>query len=597
MKKIILIVGISTIFCLGNHISVYAGENVELTSDHELTISNTNLGSEFNGMAPGETRSQSIVLVNHNTNTADFYMDTETMKALEDANQTAGGAYSMKVELKEPNGRRTLYDSALGGTKTDAGGYIESRQGLLELNSSELGTNTTYLTTLPSGETAELFLTIGLDGESFRNTYKLSEGILGLQFFAAYREPATGQIVTVNKVVTQSSVPVRNIVQTFKQVVIGVKTGDTTSVGIFVVIMAAGIGLLFLSGKKKMGIKILAVLLSGSFLTAAGAVPTEAAVGSKTYTIRIYAGNVGIFSDQCKKEWSAKGASVTDSYMELHLSQGAALPSLPSNSNGYITYRKADQGKYYILENAYSFSKNKEEIVSRSETVTVQYGRLLDGTEYVIKYIEQGTGAEIALPVIAYGEAGTDITANAIDIAGYTLASASSGSIKLVKDGSNVITFEYVSNGREPTYTEITSTELIDGGITTEYMETEVPTYIVTSTVVGGAAADVAEMPAEADAEEGIAEAVPETGADTAANTGADDGVVIPEGEIPLDGIPAVEDSENETEEKVIEESDIPLFSPPFAEYEVWTWMIVTIGIILIIVGGIGFAIRFRGKK
>ena len=128
-------------------------------------------------------------------------------------------------------------------------------------------------------------------------------------------------------------------------------------------------------------------------------------------------------------------------------------------------------------------------------------------------------------------------------------------------------------------------------------METEVPTYIVTSTVVGGAAADVAEMPAEADAEEGIAEAVPETGADTAANTGADDGVVIPEGEIPLDGIPAVEDSENETEEKVIEESDIPLFSPPFAEYEVWTWMIVTIGIILIIVGGIGFAIRFRGKK
>lgn len=256
MNKVIKVLGITMLFFVGMATTVYAKGSVEFTGSNELKLSSTDLGTEFNHMAPGETKTQSVTIINSNQNTTDFYMKTEALKKLEEAHQASGGAYKITLELVKDGASTSIYDSSLGGAKTGESGDIKAdTQGILGLNTSEIATGSTFLATLKNGQTAELKLTVGLDGESIRNaaqnTYANAEGTLGLEFLAAYREPATGQIVKVNKVETQSSTPQRNIVQTFKQVVIGVKTGDSTMVGVFVGILVTGITLVVLTGKKK----------------------------------------------------------------------------------------------------------------------------------------------------------------------------------------------------------------------------------------------------------------------------------------------------------------------------------------------------------
>ncbi len=256
MKKRLVMFSIMMIVLLGMTTTVYAAGSVEFTDQNELKISNTDFGTEFHNMAPGEINSQTINLINHNGNATDFYMQTEAIRELERDHQAAGGAYDIKLELNKQGVVTVLYDSSLGGAVTGSDGSIVAEQkGLLLLNSSEIGTDTTFLTSLNNKESASLILTIGLDGESIRNTeqntYHNATGILGFEFLAAYREPDTGKIVQVNRVVTQSSTPLKNIVQTFKEVVVGVKTGDHTMIGLFAGILVMGILLIAATGKKK----------------------------------------------------------------------------------------------------------------------------------------------------------------------------------------------------------------------------------------------------------------------------------------------------------------------------------------------------------
>ncbi len=256
MKKKLWVLGLTMMFLIGMTTTVYAGESVEFTEQNELKLSNTDLGAEFQGMAPGEVKSQTITIVNRNINTADFYVKTEALQELERKNQASGGTYKIMLELVQGDIRRALYDSSLGGASTAADGTITTNtEGILGLNASEIGSETTFLTTLKRGQTAELVMTVGLDGESIRNaeqnTYAVATGTLGMEFLVAYREPITDRIVTVNKVVTQSSVPAKNVVQTFKQVVVGVKTGDSSLLGVFIGILAVGAVLVVITGKKE----------------------------------------------------------------------------------------------------------------------------------------------------------------------------------------------------------------------------------------------------------------------------------------------------------------------------------------------------------
>lgn len=337
--------------------------------------------------------------------------------------------------------------------------------------------------------------------------------------------------------------------------------------------------------KYKISIYAVLTFLLCMVLTIAVSLSVKASVSTKTYTVKIYAGNVGTFSDKCKAALTAPNVQVSDTCIEMQLAADTALPVLPTNQSGYIEYHKENKGQYYILDGTFPFRDNSNGKVTRSEDVTVQYGKLTDGVEYTIKYVVQGAGTEIALPTIAYGEAGTEITAEAVDIAGYTRISELRKTIKLVKNGTNVIIFEYASNGGGTTYTETTSTEVIDGGITTEYVETEVPTYVVTATAGGGGAAG-------GGADDGAA-------ADAAAET-EDAGIEIPEGEVPLADTPdgAETNEENEkTKEYVIEDQQTPLSGQSEKAVSLWVWIAAIIGAVAVITTGTVIFVRIRLKK
>ena len=339
--------------------------------------------------------------------------------------------------------------------------------------------------------------------------------------------------------------------------------------------------------------KILLTALTCFALTFAAVVPALASTDlpdttntstDGKYQIRIFAGNAGSFNvDECENKYF--GAVVTADCIILSLSKNDKIPSLPQNGEGLIVYSDANRGKYYILNEgqagAAAFHRN-EEVITRSEDVTVQYGTLINGVEYSIKYIEQGTGIEIALPKIIFEEAGKEITETAPTIAGFTLASATSQTLKLVKNGTNVITFEYIRNVGDATYSETNSTEIIDGGVTTSFVETEVPTYVVTATAGGGGRAG--------------------GGAEVAGGV-AEGGVEIPDADVPLadtpgsdEGINGNSETDQSGDEVLIEDQETPLSESPFASNTMWGWIIAIIGAGIFMGGGIYFIVRKKIK-
>ncbi len=343
---------------------------------------------------------------------------------------------------------------------------------------------------------------------------------------------------------------------------------------------------------KSIFIGLICILLTIIFT-----VPVNASVNTREYIIRIYAGSIGTFSENAKVYYQSLGARVSDTCVEMQLKPNDTLPKLPGNRDGFIKYNAQNSGKYYVMDRASmgagAYTKNSG-TVSRSEDVTIQYGRLLEGVEYTVKYVEQGTGIEIALPKIIYEEAGKDISESAISIAGFTLVSSQVQTIQLVRNGNNSIVFEYTRNSAGTSYSETTSTEMIDGGTSTEYIETEIPTYVVTTTA---GEADGAAGGADAAAGGEIAGEVAEGAVDGG-------GVDIPEGDVPLSRSPISDEKSNDaevsdqtTELLDLPDQDIPLSESPFVRTESWVWIMEVIGALLLL-GAVTFLIvRYRLKK
>lgn len=250
MKKKIWMIGMTTAFMVAMTTTAYASTTVEFTNDNKLVYNGTtDMGDAFEGMAPGEEKSQSLTIKNSNSNTTTFFMSADTLEYFENTTTASGGLYDVKLTIQPPTGTAIiLYDSSLGGATQAGGTYISDKQGMNAINNSAIS-NTTYLTTLANGETAQLVLTIGLDGESIRNEYASAFGELGFDFEAMYDTP-TGTVI-VNKRTIPSSGVRNEVVQTFKNVIVAVKTGDTTTIGVFVAIMIAGAAVLILTGKGK----------------------------------------------------------------------------------------------------------------------------------------------------------------------------------------------------------------------------------------------------------------------------------------------------------------------------------------------------------
>ena len=135
-------------------------QTVQLTEENQLvyTKDKTELAGAFDGMAPGDSRTVVIKIENQNSHKASFFISQKTTDALEEAGKASGGAYEFQVEIGNDTGRISLLDA-------DAGGYAEnvaSAEGLAEI--TELN-EYRYMTALNPGESADVYVTLTLDGE------------------------------------------------------------------------------------------------------------------------------------------------------------------------------------------------------------------------------------------------------------------------------------------------------------------------------------------------------------------------------------------------------------------------------------------------
>ncbi len=334
--------------------------------------------------------------------------------------------------------------------------------------------------------------------------------------------------------------------------------------------------------KRKLILAICAILLL---------IPTTAfAATDYTITVRAGSNNVkGEFTDLYKDELQVlqssgeiKSYTFTPDKVTIVVPEGKNVPILPDRLN-YIDIPSLN---YYILPvSDWGYSKNQGTI-SRNEDIVVQYGSLIDGIEYTVYYLEKGTTRNVALPLINRVEATTTtVSASAITINGYSLdaASPASQTITLNPSTENKIVFEYNYVGPGSTTTSTTETTYTAGGVTTTFLETEVPTYVATPTAGGGAGGGGAAAGGEA----GGAAA----GGGAAADGGA---VAIPDGDVPLAATPG---EEGGSEETTIEDSEVPLASPVEQKTNWLVWIACILGAAVVITVTTYIGIRSRKAK
>lgn len=255
MKRSFLVLGLALVLGMTAMPVQAAGEaTVSFTANNKLEYSNVttdgdnvNLGAAFEGVAPGETRSQTITVQNDNNRTADFYMSAEAVKALERNTESARGAgYEMKLTA----GDTVLYDSTVGGygageeaAASQTG--IEGMNGALE--------DYILIATLAKGESTDVVLTIMFDGEAMDNTtaidYSWTEGQLAFDFKVGYEDP-TG-VTTVYKEVTHKGQAKYVTIFEEGSPLAAVATGDASMIGIGIVVLVAGIFLVVFGKRKK----------------------------------------------------------------------------------------------------------------------------------------------------------------------------------------------------------------------------------------------------------------------------------------------------------------------------------------------------------
>lgn len=253
MKKLVSLTIISILATLGMSSVVMAKSStlatVRFTKDSNLEYVNAalnddgtvNLGDAFKDVAPGEERELCFELENKNKVKADFYMNTEMLKALE-TEIAQGAGYDVKVAV----GDKEIYNSQLGGYQEG----VASDQGLAEMNDNLKGFM--LLTQLAKGESTDVKMTIRFDGEAMDSIgsrdYTRTVGRVGFEFKVGYQIPEEKVIkrtkeYTDKKIITVTNPP--------KQGVLGVRTGDEAVIGVAVLVFALGLVLVVVGRRRK----------------------------------------------------------------------------------------------------------------------------------------------------------------------------------------------------------------------------------------------------------------------------------------------------------------------------------------------------------
>lgn len=298
-------------------------------------------------------------------------------------------------------------------------------------------------------------------------------------------------------------------------------------------------------------------------------VPAMDVQAASEYTVTFRPGNVGQFGiaseDNSMKTVKDMAQEVADIYyaqyettvtengaIKVKVSAGAAMPATP----GYVI---PDEG--YCVR---AWGPEQGETVRKNVDYVVDYGRLIDGVEYTVKYVDEESGESLAPFATAYANIGDTVSVNApatittSDAGEYVLTSAATQELTLTADAaSNVITFTYAYNYDPGTVTEDVIVNVPgDTVVNTETVTTYVDngtTVVPGATVIQGADADAN---ADADAENQDADAQGGETPDAEDENAGDQGTV----EIEEDETPLADGSGDAEDELVsIEDEEAPL--------------------------------------
>lgn len=270
MKKRILGLCMTLSVVMGMSMGAYAADTPTATFDGSSEIKynysdTTNFGDAFEGMLPGDERTQEIVLKNTYEKPVDFYMEVEVIKALEEASEASGAAYTFSLTVTQPGVNDGEPQVIYGGDGEDSAwiGGKDSAKGLGDVNEvlEEYGTNGMKVATLDQGEEAVIGLSVMLDGITGGNRYQAADGTFQFAFHASYD---TNAPETITETIQGEDQIVTETVQEADKVIVEkgkgssfverVKTGDPAAIlplAGAMALCAAVIGIILVGKKKK----------------------------------------------------------------------------------------------------------------------------------------------------------------------------------------------------------------------------------------------------------------------------------------------------------------------------------------------------------
>lgn len=235
----------------------------------------------------------------------------------------------------------------------------------------------------------------------------------------------------------------------------------------------------YISFFAKMVLMFALMILVGNANTVLAEETTEADT-EKTYTVTFRAGNVGNI-DTSKIDSEAGNVEVTANYVKYTVSKGSKLGNI--FGNGTTTLNESEINAFfrnivsvdegYSLRNITELEEGMpEKEIRRNTEYVLDYVKLVDPVTYVVEFVDDATGEQIALPTIAAGNAGEEILCVPLSIAGYA---CDQGEVKLIltKDADNKVQFVYTYVGEVETVTE-TVVVNVPGDVITETVVNEI---------------------------------------------------------------------------------------------------------------------------
>lgn len=264
----------------------------------------------------------------------------------------------------------------------------------------------------------------------------------------------------------------------------------------------------------------------------------------KTYTVTFRAGNVGSFNLNANNT-SGDNIEATENYIKFTVEKGESLSSTfdffsdDASLNAYflnVTSKsdEADETNYidlgYRLKSVSDWcSGAAEATVNRNTEYVLDYAKLVNPVKYIIRFVDESSGEQIAPPTIAYGNADEEITCSPLLVNGYSTSdSAVTIILNAVDESKNVVTFHYTYTGVTGTVVE-TVTEYTPGDTILETVVNEIPGVMPAGAAVAGADAGANAGAGGADAGNVTIE-----DEETPLADGADGNVTIEDEETPL---------------------------------------------------------------